>query len=60
MNAPAMFPSPFDGWENYPSNVPGFDSLCEDGDLYSDRLEAMKTELFSPEDALQVIDAHGP
>ena len=68
MNVPAVFSSeqkvavlaPFDGWENYPSNVPGFDPLCEDGGVYSDRLEAMQSELFSTEDAIQVIDAHGP
>lgn len=50
---------PFRGWEEYPSSLPGFDPLCEDGDLYSERLEALAMELFSPEDALQVIDLHG-
>jgi hypothetical protein len=49
----------FRGWEEYPSSLPGFDPLCEDGDLYSDRLEVMAMELFSLEDALQVIDLHG-
>jgi hypothetical protein len=56
---PGKVEDQFRGWEEYPSSLPGFDPLCEDGDLYSERLEAMAMELFSSEDALQVIDLHG-
>jgi hypothetical protein len=56
---PDKVEDPFRGWEEYPSSLTGFDPLCEDGDLYSERLEAMAIDLFSPEDALQVIDLRG-
>lgn len=51
--------SPFDGWEQYPSNLPCFDTLCSDSGGYSDRLKALSTSLFSEKIALHVIDANG-
>ena len=47
----------FQGWERYPTNVSTFNALIEDGEAYIERLEAMRKELFSSDDALQVIDA---
>ena len=51
--------SPYDGWESYPSNIPGFDTLCDDGDGYNDRLKLLSSSLFSNKVDLHVIDANG-
>lgn len=51
--------SPIDGWERYPSNIPSFDALCDDGDEYNNRLRVLSSSLFSNKVALHVIDANG-
>lgn len=51
-------PGVFDGWEQYPSNLPDFDALCENGSGYDERLQSMAGSLFSTRVALQVIDAN--
>lgn len=56
---PAQTSSPFDGWENYPSNIPSFDTLCDDCDGYNDRLKLLSSSLFSNKVELHVIDANG-
>ena len=51
--------SVFDGWELYPSNLPDFDTLCDDSKGYSNRLDSLSSYLFSNKIALHVIDAYG-
>lgn len=51
--------SPFDGWERYPFNIPSFDTLCDDGDEYNNRLNVLSSSLFSNKVALHVIDTNG-
>ena len=48
----------FDGWELYPSNLPDFDTLCDDSDGYNDRLKILSGVLFSNKISLCVIDAY--
>lgn len=50
--------SPFEGWEQYPANLPGFDFLCENGSGYDERLKLLSESLFSKKVALHVIDAN--
>lgn len=52
------FLSPFEGWEQYPANLPGFDFLCENGNGYDERLKLLSESLFSKKVALHVIDAN--
>lgn len=51
-------PSPFEGWEQYPVNLPAFDFLCENGNGYDQRLKLLSESLFSTKIALHVIDAN--
>jgi hypothetical protein len=50
-------PSPFEGAENYPLNLPGLNSRFEDGETYKNRLQATVTTLFSAKVDFQVLDA---
>lgn len=50
--------SPFEGWERYPANLPGFDFLCANASGYDERLKILSESLFSTKIALHVIDAN--